>query len=271
MAGQPSASFPHGERPLALVTGVGRRAGIGAGIARELAVQGWDLALSHWPAYDERLHGRHETRVTENDTENRDTEELAEELRARGARVVVVEADLEDAGSPAELVAEAGRGKPLRALILSHAESVDSSILDTSIESFDRHFAVNARASWLLLKAFAEQFPPSLRGLGRIVALTSDHTVHNLPYGASKGALDRIVLAAAREFGELGISANALNPGPIDTGWMDDATRAALTARQPGGRLGRPEDVAAVVAFLVSGPGGWINGQLIKADGGFSA
>jgi 3-oxoacyl-[acyl-carrier protein] reductase len=52
------------------------------------------------------------------------------------------------------------------------------------------------------------------------VALTSDHTTHNLPYGASKGALDRITLAAAEELKHLGITSNVVNPGPIDTGWM---------------------------------------------------
>jgi 3-oxoacyl-[acyl-carrier protein] reductase len=256
-----SGSSSDTKRPLALITGVGRREGIGAGIARELARQGWDLAVSYWMQYDVRVHG----------VDAHDAGAAVEELRRIGAEVRVIEADLRDAGAPARLLAEAGEEAPVRALVLSHAESVDSSILDTSVESFDRHIHVNARATWLLVKAFAEQFPPSLQGLGRIVAITSDHTVHNLPYGASKGALDRIVLAAARELGDLGISANVVNPGPIDTGWMDDATRAALTARQPGGRLGTPADVAAVVAFLLSAPGGWINGQLIKADGGFSA
>ncbi|MCH6472352.1 SDR family oxidoreductase [Sinomonas terrae] len=259
---QASSSSVSQKRPLALVTGVGRRPGIGAAIARELASQGWDLALSHWSAYDARLHGA---------PAGHEAEAIAAEVRGHGAMVEVFEADLADPEVPARLLASAGQRSPVRALILSHAESVDSSILDTSLDSFDLHFAVNARASWLLVKAFAEQFPESLHGLGRIVALTSDHTVHNLPYGASKGALDRMILAAAREFGHLGISANVLNPGPIDTGWMDDTTRAALTARQPGGRLGKPEDVAAVVAFLVSEAGGWINGQLVKADGGFSA
>ncbi len=71
-------------------------------------------------------------------------------------------------------------------LVLCHCESVDSSILDTTLESFDRHFAVNARATWLLIREFGLRFPRDRRD-GRIVALTSDHTAGNLPYGASKG------------------------------------------------------------------------------------
>ena len=76
---------------------------------------------------------------------------------------------------------------------------------------------------------------------GRIVALTSDHTVHNLPYGASKGALDRIVTAAAVELADRGVRANVINPGPIDTGWMDDEIRASGDrgdARRPAGDAG---------------------------------
>ena len=130
------------------------------------------------------------------------------------------------------------------------------------------HVAVNARASLLLIAAFARQIPSEG---GAVVALTSDHTTRNLPYGASKGALDRIVISAARELGPRGISANALNPGPIDTGWMDDRRREALTVDHPLGRLGTPADIAGVVSFLVSEEGRWVSGQLLHADGGFSA
>ena len=69
-------------------------------------------------------------------------------------------------------------------------------VVDTTLESFDHHFAVNARATWLLIREYGHRFRGT-PGAGRIVALTSDHTVGNLPYGASKGALDRITLAAA--------------------------------------------------------------------------
>jgi len=126
---------------------------------------------------------------------------------------------------------------------------------------------VNARASWQLIAAFARQAGDAG---GAIVALTSDAVVYNVPYGASKGALDRVVLAAARELGGQGIRVNAVNPGPIDTGWMDDDLREALARQQPTGRLGRPEDVAKLIAFLLSDDGAWTTGQLIHTDGGFS-
>ena len=247
-------------RPAALITGAGRLASIGAGIARHLAAEGWDLVLAYWQDYDARMPWG---------TEPDDVVRLTAELEAIGAQVHVLSADLQDPAVPGQLVAESMRlAGPLQGLVLSHAESVDSGILDTSVESFERHFAVNTRASWQLIAAFARQ---ATDDGGAIVALTSDHTAFNLPYGASKGALDRIVIAAARELGPQGISANVLNPGPVDTGWMDDEIREALTAQQPTGRLGTPADVAGTVAFLLSPAGRWVSGQLIKSDGGFSA
>ncbi|HEY1156553.1 MAG TPA: SDR family oxidoreductase [Arthrobacter sp.] len=254
------STVPVPARPVALVTGVGRLAGIGAGIARQLAADGWDLVLSYWADYDARMPWG---------SEPEDVVRLTAELEAIGAKVHVLSADLQDPGVPDRLVAESAQlAGPLQGLVLSHAESVDSGVLDTTIESFDRHFAVNARASWQLIAAFARQ---ATDDGGAIVALTSDHTAFNLPYGASKGALDRIVIAAARELGPRGISANVLNPGPVDTGWMTAEIREELTAQQPTGRLGTPADVAGTVAFLLSPAGRWVSGQLIKADGGFSA
>ncbi len=272
-------------RKLALITGVGRSLGIGRGIAVELARQGWDIAFTYWGAYDRRL----DLGGTEDDPRA-----IERQLKEIGVQVAAIEADLEDAAAPAALFESVSTALgPVGALVLSHTESVDSGILTTSVESFDRHFAVNARASWLLIAEFARRLPartdapsllrenthPSRRAAasgrapspaGRIVALTSDHTVDNLPYGASKGALDRIVIAAARELAHLGVTANVINPGPIDTGWMDDDIRAACLARQPTGRLGTPQDIADLVAFLLSDRGGWISGQLITSDGGFS-
>ena len=247
------------EPRVACVTGVGRKNGIARSVALRLARDGWDIGFNYWMPYEERM--------SLGGTPN-DPSDIADEISATGRRVLAVEANLEDPAAAGQFVEQASAELgAVSALVLSHSESVDSGILDTTVESFDRHFAVNTRAAWLLIRAFALQVPPDG---GAIVALTSDHVVHNMPYGASKGALDRIVIAAARELGDRGISSNALNPGPIDTGWMSDDIRASGTARQPTGRLGTPTDIANVVSFLVSPEGRWVSGQLLTADGGFS-
>ena len=218
--------------PLALITGAARANSIAAGIAPRLADDGWDVATSDLVDVD-------------------------------------YPCDLSTADGPQTLVDTVTRQMgPISALILSHAHDEATGILDTTAHSFDQHVAVNARASLLLIAAFARQAPPDG---GAIVALTSDATTGNLPYGASKGALDRIVISAARELGPMGISANSVNPGPVDTGWMNHGVRRAVLADQPQGRLGEPADIAHVVAFLVSRPGRWVSGQLLHVDGGFSA
>ncbi len=198
--------------------------------------------------------------------------------RLRDVGWEVVTNDLEDCDYPCDLSTHDGPDHlidavrrdhgTISALILCHAHDIQSSLLDTTPESFDAHVAVNARASLLLIAAFARQAGPEG---GAVVAFTSDHTTGNLPYGASKGALDRIVISAARDLGPAGISANVVNPGPIDTGWMDGPTRERLAAATPMGRLGTPADIAPVVDFLISPQGRWISGQLINADGAFSA
>ncbi|UPL14313.1 SDR family oxidoreductase [Microbacterium galbinum] len=218
--------------PLALVTGAARSNSIAAGIVPRLRTDGWTVVTSDLDSGDQP-------------------------------------ADLSDPAAPEALIDRVRRDHgELSALVLSHAHDVESGILDTTAESFDRHVAVNARASLLLIAAFARQVGPDG---GAVVAFTSDHTTGNLPYGASKGALDRIVISAARELGPQGISANVVNPGPIDTGWMDDEIRDALTPMHPLGRAGTPRDIAGITAFLLSPEGRWISGQLLHTDGGFSA
>ncbi|MFJ4036574.1 SDR family NAD(P)-dependent oxidoreductase [Microbacterium sp. NPDC090007] len=218
--------------PLVLVTGAARADSIAAGIVPRLRADDWQVVTSDLEAGD-------------------------------------FPCDLSDPDAPTELIARvhAAHG-PLHALVLSHAHGVESGILDTTAESFDRHVAVNARATLLMIAAFARQVDESG---GAVVAFTSDHTTGNLPYGASKGALDRIVISAARELGSRNISANVVNPGPIDTGWMDADTRDALIGHHPLGRFGRPRDIAEITAFLLSDAGRWVSGQLLHTDGGFSA
>jgi 3-oxoacyl-[acyl-carrier protein] reductase len=239
--------------PAALVTGASRRAGIGAAVVRGLRRDGWWVATAGWPEYDA------------SEPWGADREE-AEELGG-GA---FVEADLSDPDAPAQVLAaaEATVG-PLTALVVCHTESRLGGILDTDAAAFDRHLAVNARSVLLLAAEFARRFRGE-PGSGRIVAFTSDAIHGEVAYGAGKAALDRIVVAAAAELGPLGITVNAVNPGPTDTGWISPELRARFVERTPLGRVGRPEDAAELVCFLCSPRGGWITGQVITSDGGWS-
>jgi len=248
-------------RPAALVTGVGRTVGIGAGIATQLAASGWDIAFTYWTAYDQRMTWGPQAGATV---------AIEKALTSHGAAAVPIEADLTSTGAPAQIFDQAERRLgQVTALVMCHCESVDSGLLDTTIESFDRHFAVNARATWLLIREYGQRFRGA-PGTGRIISLTSDHTVGNLPYGASKAALDRITLAAAHELAHLRVTANVINPGPVDTGWMTEETRQSVVRQTPLDRLGTPQDTAHLVDFLCSPQGGWINGQLLMSNGGFA-
>ncbi|MFD7453545.1 SDR family oxidoreductase [Kitasatospora sp. NPDC059827] len=246
-------------RPVALVTGAGRSAGIAASVVLGLARAGWDVAFTYWTPYDGRMEWGGDPGAPE---------ELRKRAESLGAGTHAVEADLSDPAVPARLFESVERELGnVTALVLCHCESVASGLLDTTVESFDLHFAVNARASWLLIREYGLRFRGE-HGSGRIVSLTSDHTAGNLPYGASKGALDRITLAAARELAHLGVTCNAVNPGPTDTGWMTEEQKADMTRYTPLGRLGVPQDCANLVSFLCSTEGGWINGQLLQSNGG---
>ena len=96
-----------------------------------------------------------------------------------------------------------------------------------------------------------------LRGCGSVDSAARFCTAH-----------DERRLAAAQEFGHLGITANVINPGATDTGWMSAEMMARIARQTPLGRVGQPEDCAHLVSFLCSPEGGWINGQLLYSNGG---
>lgn len=246
----------------ALVTGASRRVGIAAAVARALARDGWDVATTCWRPYDkgEPWGSRGE-----------EAEELVAELRAVGVRSELYEDDLADPAAPARVLdaAEAAVG-PLTALVNVHAHSEQGGLLEATAEQFDRHLAVNARATMLLAAEFARRFRGE-RGSGRIVSFSSGLPLAGeIAYAASKGAVEWLTVSAAVELGPRGITVNAIDPGPTDTGWMSPELKADVERATPLGRAGRPEDAANVAAFLCSPPAAWITGQVIRSDGGFS-
>lgn len=247
------------KRPLALITGVSRKIGIGATIAHTLAKSGWDIALTYWQAYD---------RAMKWGSNPKDLDVIISSIKQTGANVVAIEADLTDSDAPKKIfeTVEHELGT-VTSLIINHCHCVKSDILSTTVESFDLHFAINTRSTWLLIREYVNRFN-SEPGTGRIIAITSDHTAGNLPYGASKGAMDRIVLASAREFKKLGITANVIDPGGTDTGWMSDEIKTEVQESTLLNRIGLPSDCANLVSFLCSKEGGWINSQTLYSDGG---
>ena len=249
---------------VALVTGASRRIAIGAGIARRLAVDGFAVMLHSWSAHDrEQPWGE--------DPGGADA--LVAELERLGARAAHVACDLADPSAPDRLV-QATRDAfgHLDVLVANHARSSLQSLDDLTARELDLSFAVNTRATLLLAQAFAAQHDG--RSGGRIVWFTSGqyHAAMptELPYIASKAALHQLTASVAAHLMPRGITVNCVDPGPNDTGYADDATRAAISRRNPGGRWSTPQDTARLVSWLVSDEAAWVTGQVIASDGGWS-
>jgi 3-oxoacyl-[acyl-carrier protein] reductase len=239
---------PGREMPSALVTGVSRRRGIGWAATQRLRQHGWTVFTTGWREYDAEQERGHEA-----------------------VDAVDLQLDLSDPTAPAHLfdAAENAVGH-LTALVAIHTVDLGGGLLQVSAESIDRHLAANVRGSLLLMKEFASRFRGE-PGSGRIVLFTSGPPqLGAISYAASKGALEWATYSAATELGPMGITVNAINPGPNQTGWMSAEVEQEAASRTPLGRPGRPEDAAALVAFLLSADAGWINGQIITSDGGHS-
>ncbi|MFH8802047.1 SDR family NAD(P)-dependent oxidoreductase [Streptomyces sp. NPDC017936] len=243
----------------ALVTGAGR--GIGRAIAGRLAQDGALVGVHY---------GHSEAAAAE----------VVEQIRRNGGRAFPVGAELGVPGD-ADAVFEAFDAglreegeEPSLDILVNNAGVSGSGPVDQAVpEVFDRMIAVNAKAPFFLV----QRALPRMRDGGRVINVSSLASRHAFPesvaYAMSKGALDTMTLCLAKELGGRGITVNTVAPGFVETDMnarrrATPQARAALAARSVFDRIGRPSDVADVVAFLASDDSRWITGQYLDVSGG---
>jgi 3-oxoacyl-[acyl-carrier protein] reductase len=241
---------------VALVTGGSR--GIGAAIARRLAQDGADVAISYAASADK-------------------ADALVREVIGHGVRAAAFRADQADTAQVARLIAGvAERFGRLDILVNSAGVFVTGMVGDPGVDpgAIERQFAINVRGVAAAVRAAA----PLMKAGGRIISIGSAAAGRSpwpglADYSASKAAVAAYTRAWARDLGPRGITVNVVQPGPIDTemnpadGDFAEAGKAATML----GRYGRPEEVAAVVAFLAGPEAAYITGATLNVDGGFGA
>ena len=237
----------------ALVTGASR--GIGRASALALAAAGAQVLVHYGRGANE-------------------ADGVVGEIRKAGGRGDAVAADLESADGPHKLAKLARDivGDRLDILVANAGVSKSATIEDTTVEDFDRLFAVNVRAPFFLV----QQLLPILSKGSSIVLLASlaaRGVVGTIPaYAATKGAIDTLVKHFASLLGARGIRVNAVAPGVVETDMSNftktDAGRDFALGMQALKRLAQPDDIGGVVAFLASDDARWITGDTIHVDGG---
>lgn len=249
----------------AVITGVSRKIGIGAAIARALAQVGCNIFTTYFRPYDATMPWG---------SQDNEAVELVSELQQMGVEAVGLELDLSQPTAPADLFAVMQeRFGHANILVNNAAYSTSEDIFALNAASLDNHYAVNVRAMALLCQAFVQQFAgnPWVEN-GRIINLSSGQSFGPMPqelaYIASKGAVEALTLSLSPHLASQGITVNAIDPGITDTGWIPDDLRRQFVAQSPMGRIGTPEDAARLVRFLASPEAGWITGQLIRSRGG---
>ncbi|OLT30833.1 3-ketoacyl-ACP reductase [Actinomadura sp. CNU-125] len=248
----------------AIVTGVGRRAGIGFAIARELLAAGASVLVQSWTPHDaEQPWG----------ADPGGAEGVLDALGGTGPRLAHLAADFAEPDAPGRVVRHAVETfGAVDIVVANHARSALGTLDEVSAEDLDLCWAVNARASVLLAQAFAAAHDDARPG-GRIVLFTSGQHLapmsREIPYAVSKGAIQQMTLTLADALADRHITVNAVNPGPVDTGWADAELTASVGRALPFGRWGEPDDVARLVRWLVSDDGRWMTGQVLNSEGGF--
>ncbi len=254
---------------VALVTGVSRRNGIAYTLAARLAARGADVMAISWAPHDaEQPWGADPLGP------GGVVAALRAELPPHAGRVAHLAADLGDPATPARVVdaAIAGFGG-VDVLVATHARSSAYDLAASTAEELDRCWAVNVRGTLLLAQRYAAVRDHTRPG-GRVVLFTSGQhhgpMPDEIPYVATKGALQQLTASLAKWFAPHRVTVNCVDPGPVDTGYADAELRRLGEEGIPLGRWGQPEDTADLVEWLVADTGAWMTGQTLVSDGGSS-
>jgi 3-oxoacyl-[acyl-carrier protein] reductase len=235
----------------ALITGVSRRVGIGYAVAHRMHCDGWRASLSGWPRHDD-----------EQPWGGDDATPHLPDMPWQAA-------DLADPSTPERLVADhVARFGSLDALVAVHARSSSQDLDHVTAAEMDASFAVNARATVLLVREAARA------GVRRVVLFTTGvqqgPMPDEIPYVLSKAAIQGLTATLAAALAGDGATVNCINPGPVDTGYADADTHTFVASRMPlAQRWGAPDEIAGAVAWLVSDEAAWMTGQTIDVDGGW--
>ncbi len=240
------------KRKTALITGAGQ--GIGRGIAVRLARDGYNIAIA--------------------DINLNNLAEAAQEISALGVRVLKIEADVSSAHDVQHMIqATVDEFESLDVLVNNAGIYPFTPFMDITEEQWDKVIAVNLKSVFLCSQAAARIMPDG----SRIIMTSSVASMLGFSglvhYCASKGGINGLVRALALELAPRQITVNAVAPGSIitpGTSNTDEGSQKATMAKIPLGRLGKPQDIAAAVAFLASEGAGYITGQILVVDGGWT-